>query len=143
MHACSTIALVLALSGNHAAQAQEVTQDSGIQSILERSGDNRAEIETVLEKTPEDQQSGMRWLLERMPERDLRSLDAGFLLENTAEAYAAWRSAPWHDQVQRVGRLRVCITHEAQPQRTHAAALAVQRTAATLSNWFPSSSSPP
>lgn len=48
-----------------------------------------------------------------------------------------------HDQVQRVGRLRVCITHEAQPQRTHAAALAVQRTAATLSNWFPSSSSPP
>ena len=99
MHACSTIALVLALSGNHAAQTQEVTQDSGIQSILERSGDNRAEIETVLEKTPEDQQSGMRWLLERMPERDLRSLDAGFLLENTAEAYAAWRSAPWHDQV--------------------------------------------
>ena len=42
MHACSTIALVLALSGNHAAQTQEVTQDSGIQSILERSGDNFA-----------------------------------------------------------------------------------------------------
>jgi poly(3-hydroxybutyrate) depolymerase len=99
MHTRFSITLALALTCTLVADDQNVAHDHGIASILERSGDNRSEIEAALAKTPDDQMTGMRWLLERMPDRDLRSLDAAFLLENSAEAHDAWRSAPWHDQV--------------------------------------------
>lgn len=42
---------------------------------------------------------GMEFLVENMPEQDLRSLDAAFLLHHCQAAYRAWREAAWHDQV--------------------------------------------
>ncbi len=64
-------------------------------ALLARAGDNREEIAAALERVPDDQRAGMRWLVERMPERDLRSLDAEFLLENCEQAFRAWNEAPW------------------------------------------------
>ncbi|HAA50171.1 MAG TPA: transglutaminase, partial [Planctomycetaceae bacterium] len=34
-----------------------------------------------------------------MPERDLKSLTATFLLDQTRYAYKAWRAAAWTEQV--------------------------------------------
>jgi poly(3-hydroxybutyrate) depolymerase len=77
--------------------SQDSEQD--VDRLLSRAGDNRAEIERVLADVPPDQASGVTWLLAHMPDRDLKSLTADFILENTALAYQAWREAPWHEQV--------------------------------------------
>ena len=63
------------------------------------SGDNRPQLEAALAQVPPDQRRGMTWLLQHMPETDLGTLDAIFLLENVDLAYGAWRRAPWHDDV--------------------------------------------
>jgi len=74
-------------------------QDESLNAALELAGENRAEIAEALEKVPDEQRKGMRWLIERMPERDLVSLDAEYLLENCEHAYAAWTSSPWRGAV--------------------------------------------
>jgi poly(3-hydroxybutyrate) depolymerase len=74
-------------------------QDESLNAALERAGDNRAQLTEALEKVPDDQRKGMRWLIERMPARDLTSLDAEYLLENCEHAYAAWTSSPWRGAV--------------------------------------------
>ena len=48
------------------------TQDESLNAALALAGDNRAEISAALEKVPDDQRKGMRWLIERMPARDLK-----------------------------------------------------------------------
>lgn len=88
--ACALAAICTAWCG-----ADQIDEET----LLVRSGDNRDQIRMVLDEVPEDQIESVIWLLERMPERDLQTLDAEFLIENAAEAFAAWRTAPWHDQV--------------------------------------------
>ena len=66
---------------------------------LNRAGANREQIQAALDTVPADQRAGMEWLVTHMPQDDLQSLDSAFLLENCAHAYAAWRTAPWHDQI--------------------------------------------
>lgn len=61
--------------------------------------DNRATLERAIEKAPIEQQAAMRWLITQMPASDTRTLTSEFLLENCAQAYHAWKSAPWHAQV--------------------------------------------
>ena len=70
-----------------------------VESALDRAGENRGQIQQALAEVPADQRPGMEWLLAHMPEEDLRTLDATFLLENCQHAYAAWREAPWHEEV--------------------------------------------
>ena len=48
---------------------------------------------------PEDQRKGMAFLVANMPDRDLKSLRADFLLENTALAYKARAEAAWGRQI--------------------------------------------
>ncbi len=72
---------------------------NGLEKAMIRAGDNRSEIESALAKVPDDQRTGLEWLIIRMPVRDLTSLDAEYLLNNTHHAYAAWRDSPWHDQI--------------------------------------------
>jgi pimeloyl-ACP methyl ester carboxylesterase len=62
---------------------------------LSRAGDNRPEILQALRATPADQRKGMAFLVANMPDRDLRSLKAAFLLENLALAYKARKEVPW------------------------------------------------
>ena len=66
-----------------------------IDQALKVAGDNRHQIETALSDVPVDQRDGMEWLIAHMPDEDLQTLDAPFLLENVELAYAAWRTAPW------------------------------------------------
>ena len=64
-----------------------------------QAGANRAQIELAIESVPTDERAGMEWLVTHMPQVDLQTLDAEFLVENCSHAYAAWRTAPWHDEI--------------------------------------------
>ena len=75
--------------------AETAPRPSLIQAALKRAGDNKPELVKALEKVPANQGAGMRFLIENMPERDLKTLKAEFLLENVALAYKALRQAPW------------------------------------------------
>lgn len=73
--------------------------DTELARSLELAGGNRAQIEQALASAPADQRAGVRWLIAHMPPRDLQTLSAEFLLQNCAQAYAAWRTSPWHSSV--------------------------------------------
>lgn len=67
---------------------------------LARAGENRVELEAALRSlsTPEEH-TAITFLLEHMPEPDLRSLGAEFLVENVRGALEARRQAPWGEQI--------------------------------------------
>ena len=68
-------------------------------SRLAAAGDNRAEIEKALAEVPATQRGGMEFLIEHMPERDLRTLSAAFLLENVDLAYQSRAADRWAKSV--------------------------------------------
>jgi hypothetical protein len=70
-----------------------------VEKALERAGNNRAELVKALQATPQDQHKGMAFLLANMPDGDLRSLKADFLLENVALAYKARQQLPWGKRI--------------------------------------------
>jgi len=70
-----------------------------VEQALHQAGTNRQELVRALEQAPELQREGMQFLLENMPERDLRTLSAAFLLEHVALVYDAFAQAPWRDRV--------------------------------------------
>ncbi len=56
---------------------------------------NRQEIEKAIRTTPEVQHAGMEFLLVNMPEKDLWTLKAEFLLQNAELAYKTRKEFPW------------------------------------------------
>ena len=62
---------------------------------LDRAGSNRAELGRALREAPPSQRQSMRFLIENAPERDLRTLSAGYLLEQVALAHQARAFSPW------------------------------------------------
>ncbi len=72
---------------------------SDLAGALERARENRAQIEQALQAVPADQRPGMEFLIANMPERDLQSLSAEFLLENVDYSYRAWNESPWKARV--------------------------------------------
>ncbi|MEN1681354.1 MAG: transglutaminase domain-containing protein [Planctomycetota bacterium] len=70
-----------------------------IEARLDTAGKNASQVRLALSQVPEAERSGMRFLIDHMPEQDLRSLSADFLLEHVEYAYKAWRQSPWRDQV--------------------------------------------
>jgi poly(3-hydroxybutyrate) depolymerase len=72
---------------------------SGLETALNQAGTNRTELGAALKEAPETQREGMQFLIENMPERDLKSLSARYLLENAALAYEGFNKAPWRDRV--------------------------------------------
>src|SRR5947209_508972 len=60
-----------------------------VERALGRAGANRAELVKALDAAPVGQRRGMTFLVANMPERDLRSLRADFLVENLKLAYQA------------------------------------------------------
>lgn len=70
-----------------------------VQAALDRAGDNRGQIEQALRDVPAAQQAGMQFLVAHMPDTDLQSLSAEFLLENVRFAYQAWDESPWKDDL--------------------------------------------
>ena len=112
MHGCSNLPPCVAIgllawlmavppvfaAGRAQAQPAPRTPHS-IDAALDRAGANRGELERALHDVPDSQRRGMAFLLRYMPDRDLRGLDADYLLENVDLAYQAWNDSPWHDQV--------------------------------------------
>ena len=66
-----------------------------VESALKQAGTNRPALVAALEKAPAGQREGIQFLVANMPERDLQSLSAEYLLENLALAYQAMAEAPW------------------------------------------------
>jgi hypothetical protein len=70
-----------------------------VADALVRAGGNRGELERALRDVPDGQRAGMQFLVAHMPQRDLESLSAEYLLENTASAYEALHAAPWGGRI--------------------------------------------
>jgi len=60
-----------------------------------KAGDNAEELSLALSGSPRAQKEGMAFIISFMPERDLISLKADFLLENAKYAYKARNEFPW------------------------------------------------
>lgn len=96
-----TAALVLLLSLTPAAVAADTDKwwAGPVEKALERAKDNRPELEKALNGVPKEQRPGMAFLVEHMPEADLKALKADFLLTNTKLAYKARADMPWGKDV--------------------------------------------
>jgi len=79
--------------------AQAWASSTDLQNILQSAGDNRAQIQSALDRVEASRREGLAFLLQHMPEDDLRSLSADFLVEHVTYAYQAWETSPWRDQV--------------------------------------------
>lgn len=75
--------------------AMAAAEQNRLASAIDTAGENAAEIRLALETVPVQQQRGMQFLIEHMPEPDLRSLTAAFLLENVDLAYLARGQTNW------------------------------------------------
>jgi len=69
------------------------------ESALDQSENNRQELINALEHVPFDNRAGLQFLIENMPQMDLQSLKADFLLENTVWAYKGLQEAPWANSI--------------------------------------------
>ena len=68
---------------------------ANVETALAKAKDNRKELEKALKDVPSDQRSGMAFLIANMPDSDLTTLKADFLLTNTKLAYKARAEFPW------------------------------------------------
>lgn len=102
----STLAIVLAVAVINAMTAPLIAEPSArgadaadwakaAAQAIEQAGTNAEELRSAIERTPEGQRAGMRFLIAHMPKRDLESLKADFLVENVDYAYQARAAAPW------------------------------------------------
>lgn len=66
-----------------------------LNQALATAGSNRAQLEAALRQIPGDQKRGLEYLITHMPQRDLESRTAEYLIENVSLAYEAWRGVPW------------------------------------------------
>jgi hypothetical protein len=69
--------------------------DDDVEQALAKAKDNRGELEKALASVPRNQRTGMAFLVANMPDGDLKSLQADFLLTNTELAYKARAAVPW------------------------------------------------
>lgn len=70
-----------------------------IDRTIATAGDNAKELERALKEVPHNEREGMAFLISYMPERDVKSLSADFLLENVEYAYKARAEFPWAKSV--------------------------------------------
>lgn len=60
-----------------------------------KAGDHAAELKKALDGAAGEQKEGVAFLIAYMPERDLQTLSAGFILENVDYAYKARNQYAW------------------------------------------------
>ena len=73
--------------------------NGAVATRLETAGTNRLEIERAFKEAPAERRVGLSFLVENMPEPDLKGLSAAFLLQNLNLAYEAWEKSPWRTNV--------------------------------------------
>lgn len=66
-----------------------------LDSAFVKAGSNASELQKALSEVPEDQKEGMAFIIGYMPVRDLTTLSAEFLLENSEYAYKAREKYAW------------------------------------------------
>lgn len=69
--------------------------DKDVEAALTKAGGNRPQLEKALKTAPAEQQKGVAFLIANMPDADLKSITADFLLTNTDLAYRARKETPW------------------------------------------------
>ena len=86
---------------SHAVDGLALTPADAFKDVdqLAAAGANRSEIERALSLVPNQQRTAMEFLVENMPDVDLKSLKGDYLLENVALACEAFGAAPWAKQV--------------------------------------------
>ncbi len=72
---------------------------TAVEPALARAGANRSQLIVALQKVPVEQRAGLSFLLENMPDADLKSLSARFLLDSVALGYKALTTAPWREKI--------------------------------------------
>jgi hypothetical protein len=90
----AALALLFAVTPALAADKEKWWSEP-VEKALEKAKDNRKELEKALNDVPKEQRPGMAFLVEHMPEADLKALKADFLLTNTKLAYKARAEMPW------------------------------------------------
>lgn len=85
---------VLACSGNKYPGVPE-KYHALLNQALAKAGDNAAELNKALDSCDIRYKEGMAFLIAYMPERDLKELKAGFLINNVEYAYKARECFPW------------------------------------------------
>lgn len=71
------------------------TYNTLLDSAFVKAGENAAEIQKALSDAPVKQKEGMAFIIAYMPKRDLTSLKADFLLENSEYAFKAREKYSW------------------------------------------------
>ncbi|KXX67196.1 transglutaminase family protein [Flammeovirga sp. SJP92] len=66
-----------------------------LEKALEKAGNNKTEIEKAINGISKEQKDGMAYLIAYMPERDLKSLSASYLINNVELGYKAKEEFPW------------------------------------------------
>ena len=105
---CSTVdgyqASVVVTKSDRTQELWNVRQDSKIWKhtegelvsvALSRAGDNQAQLRLALDSTPIEQREGMEFLIVNMPDCDLKTLTAEFLVDDVRLAYLTWQKSPW------------------------------------------------
>ena len=92
----NAILVVLLTTGAvRAAGPNDAWWPAEVERALAKAAGNRPELEKALAAVPQNQRTGMAFLIANMPDSDLRALKADFLLTNTALAYQARDEVPW------------------------------------------------
>ena len=95
MHArLAAFALLLAVTPAVAADKGKWWAEP-VEKALEKAKGNRPELEKALNGVPKEQRPGIAFLVEHMPEADLKALKADFLITNCQLAYQARAEMPW------------------------------------------------
>ncbi len=71
------------------------TYHSLLETAFIKAADNATELQKALKEAPNEQKEGMAYIISYMPERDLTTLKADFLLENSEYAYKARKKYNW------------------------------------------------
>lgn len=69
--------------------------DEALNKALLSSGDNKTELEEAISHYKGEQREAVEFLIKYMPEHDLKTLSAAFLIENIDYAYKARKEFPW------------------------------------------------
>lgn len=92
-----TLLTLLSLSSCAPSWRSDLSEESiaRIEQNFEKAGENAGELQLALDKAPAEQKRAVAYLLEWMPDTDLTSLSAEFILENIDWAYKARENFSW------------------------------------------------
>ncbi|MCY1636127.1 transglutaminase domain-containing protein [Marinifilum sp. D737] len=71
------------------------TYNSLLETAFTNAGKNATELQKALSESPKEQREGMAFIISHMPQRDLSTIKADFLLENAEYAYKARKKYAW------------------------------------------------